>query len=241
MSKSQLIVTDLGGVHNADLEATRARLIKGGSWKRQRIVMILPAADMVPAKCVLSWLNLAYPPNNGVCRILALGQEVGEAYSNAIENVLAHPDLSQWEFVLCIEQDNAPPGDGVIRLVDRMEEHPELAAIGGLYFTKGEGGVAQVWGDPRDPCLNFRPQPPVSNELLECVGTGMGFTLFRMSMFKDKRFPRPLFRTKRGLNGEGIGTQDLTFWTEARKLGYRCAVDCACRVGHYDQSQDMMW
>ena len=85
------LVTDLSGLHNQDLEKTRTRILKGGSWKKQRVVVILPAADLVPAKCALSWWNLAFPPNNGVVKWLAQGMEVGDAYSTAIEQILAHP------------------------------------------------------------------------------------------------------------------------------------------------------
>jgi hypothetical protein len=241
--KSELVIQDFKGVHNSDA-TVGARLMKGGSWKKQRIVVIIPAADIIPAKVVLSWLNLAYPPNNGVCRILALGDEVGVAYSQAIESVLAHPDLQNWEYILTIEHDNAPPSDGVVQLIADMEQHPEYACIGGLYFTKGPGGVAQIWGDPKDPVLNYRPQIPQSEGLQECCGTGMGFNLWRMKMFKDERIKRPWFRTICGK--EGVGTQDLSFWSEARKYGYRCAIDCNVKVGHYDLKgdfgpPDMMW
>ena len=246
--KPQLVITDMSGQHAANLEETSARLHRGSSWKKQRIIVILPAADVVPAKCVLSWWNLAFPPNNGVIKIVALGQEVGDAYSSAIEQVLSNKDLAQWEYVLTVEHDNAPPADGVVKLVDRMEEHPEYACISGLYFTKGPGGVAQIWGDVSDPVLNYRPQPPrTDGALQECYGTGMGFALWRLSMFKDERIARPWFRTKRGVNGEGVGTQDLVFWSEARKYGYRCAVDTSVRVGHYDLrgefggTEDTMW
>lgn len=235
MSKPALTIMDVGGQHNADVHKSRARLMKGGSWKRQRIVVILPAADLIPAKVALSHWNLAFPPNNGVVRILAQGMEVGEAYSSAIEQILAHPDLSQWEYVLTLEHDNMPPGDGVIRLVERMENHPELSCIGGAYYTKGPEGVFQCWGDPKDPILNFRPQLPDPNGgLVECCGTGMGFNLFRLSMFKDERLKRPWFRTLKGKDGEGLATQDLVFWGDARKYGYRCAIDCSVKTGHYD-------
>lgn len=232
--KSELIIQDFGGIHNKDLKGSAARLMKGGSWKNQRIVVIIPAAASIPAKVALSHWNLAFPPNNGVVRILALGMEVGDAYSSAIEQVLAHPELSKWEFVLTIEHDNAPPPDGVVRLVQRLEGNPHLACVGGLYFTKGEGGCAQIWGDPNDPITNFRPQVPIPGALQECVGTGMGFNLFRLSMFRNPEIPRPLFKTKNGTGGEGVGTQDLTFWSNARKLGYRCAIDNTVAVGHYD-------
>lgn len=235
----QLVVQDMSGVHNKDLPGTHKKLAKTGQWKKQRVVVILPAADTIPAKVALSHWNLIFPPNNGVCRILAQGMEVGEAYSQAIESILAHPDLSQWEYILTLEHDNAPPPDGVLKLIEQMESHKEYACIGGLYFTKGQGGCAQIWGDPKDPVLNFRPQLPRDNELIECCGTGMGFNLWRIPLFKDKRLRKPWFKTLAGK--EGVGTQDLYAWGDFRKYGYRCAIDCSVKVGHYDLASDMMW
>jgi hypothetical protein len=233
-----LIIQDFAGVHNADLDKTSARLIQGGSWKRQRIVVILPADKLMSTRVALSHWNLGFPPNNGVVRILAEGMEVGDAYSTAVQGVLDHPDLKQWEYILTIEMDNAPPSDGVIKLVAQMEAHPELSCIGGLYFTKGHGGVAQIWGDPKDPVVNFRPQLPDPNGgLVETVGTGMGFNLWRLRMFTDPKLPRPWFRTLSGK--DGFATQDLAFWSEARKHGYRCAIDCSVKVGHWDG--EVMW
>lgn len=233
------IVTMDYGQHNGQLEQSAARILKGGSWKKQRIVSLIPAGGSIPAKVYLYHVNLIYPPNQGVFRMLCQGMEVGDAYSQALEQILAHPDLSQWEYVLTMEHDNCPPPDGVIKLIERMEEHPEFACIGGLYWTKGEGGVPQIWGDPRDPVLNFRPQPPVSGQLVECCGTGMGFNLWRMGMFRDTRLRRPWFKTLAGK--EGVGTQDLYAWADFRKYGYRCAIDCGVLVGHYDSNSDQMW
>jgi hypothetical protein len=237
--KPELIIQDFGGKHNFAEGETRARLLKGASWKKQRIVLILPADSLIPAKVALSHWNLIFPPNQGVIRILAQGMEVGDAYSTAIEQVLAHPELSKWEYILTLEHDNMPPQDGVLKLIEQMEIHPEYSCIGGLYFTKGEGGVAQIWGDPRDPVLNFRPQIPIPGQLLECCGTGMGFNLFRLGLFRDEKLRKPWFKTL--ASREGVGTQDLYFWGDARKYGYRCAIDCSITVGHYDYVNDMVW
>lgn len=234
----QIVSLDYGQ-HNGRLEQSAARILKGGSWKKQRIISLIPAGPSIHPKVYLYHVNLIYPPNQGVFRMLCLGMEVGDAYSQAIEQILAHPDLSQWEYVLTLEHDNAPPPDGVLKLLEQMEAHPELSCIGGLYWTKGEGGVPQIWGDPKDPILNFRPQAPVSGQLVECCGTGMGFNLWRLEMFKDKRIERPLFRTLAGTGG--VGTQDLEFWGKARRLGYRCAIDCGVLVGHHDAATDTMW
>lgn len=232
--KPQLTIQDFGGAHNGRAEQTRARLIKGASWKKQRVIIILPAGETIPAKVALSYWNLAFAPNNGVMRMLAQGMEVGEAYSTAIEQVIAHEQMRDWEYILTIEHDNLPPPDGLLKLLERMEAHPELAAIGGLYFTKGYAGVAQIWGDITDPVVNFRPVPPdLKGALVECHGTGMGFTLYRLAMFRDERLRRPWFVTQRE---GGVSTQDLYFWGDARKYGYRCAIDCSVKVGHYDMT-----
>jgi hypothetical protein len=170
------------GKHNEDIEGSFHRIMKGASWKKQRIVVILPAAKDIPTKVALSHWSLLFPPNQPVFRIAALGKEVGEAYSDTIKGILAHPELSEWEYILTIEHDNVPPADGLLKLVRQMDAHPEFSCIGGLYWTKGVAGQPQIWGDPSDPVLNFRPQPPKLGELAECCGTGMGFNLCRMSV-----------------------------------------------------------
>jgi hypothetical protein len=236
---SGIVVQDFGGKLSGDMASTRARLLRGASWKKQRTVVVIPAADMIPARVALSHWNLIFPPNNPVVRILALGLEVGEAYSSAIEQVISTPDLGSWEYVLTCEHDNLPPQDGLLQLLESMDAHREFAAIGGLYFTKGEAGVAQIWGDPADPVLNFRPQVPQPNTLQECCGTGMGFTLFRLKMFHDPKLRRPWFKTLAGK--EGVGTQDLYAWADFRKHGYRCAIDTRVRVGHFDSQSEICW
>lgn len=227
------------GRHNADLAKSTSRIQRGATWKKQRVIMLVPAAAMIPARVYLSHCCLVFPPNQSSHRMLCLGDEVGIAYSDAIKNILDHPDLSTWEYILTVEHDNLPPNDGLIKLIERMEAHPEFACISGLYWTKGEAGVPQIWGDAKDPLVNFRPQPPVAGELVECCGTGMGFALWRMSMFKDERIERPWFKTV--ADKTGVGTQDLHFWSKARRHGYRCAVDCGVLVGHLDIASDVVW
>lgn len=235
MGDSKIIMQDVGGIHNKDPAGARARIIKGGSWKQQRIVVVLPSASLIPAKVALSHWNLGFPPNNGVVRLLAQGLEVGDAYSTAIKAIIEHPELSKWEYLLTIEADNMPPFDGVLKLLERMEANPEFDCIGGLYFTKGPGGQPQIWGDIKDPIPNYRPQPPrLDGGLIECWGTGMGFNLWRLKMFKDPKLRQPWFVTLKGQAGQGMATQDLYFWADARKYGHRCAIDCSVRVGHYD-------
>ena len=78
---TELVVQDFAGFHNGQFEEGRSRIIESGSWKRQRTIIIVPSAEMIPAKVALSLWNLSFPPNNPTMKILAIGTEVGEAYS----------------------------------------------------------------------------------------------------------------------------------------------------------------
>ncbi len=229
--KPQILAPDYGK-HNEMLEESIKRIEYQGSYKDLSTIVLVPGFGTMPTKCVASWMNMFSPPNGKLYRMWAIGMEVGEAFSQSIEAILSHPDLSKFKYLLTLEHDNTPPPDGLVKLLARMEAHPEFACIGGLYWTKGDGGVPQIWGDPNDPIINFRPQRPVPGQLVECCGTGMGFNLWRLDMFKDDRLRRPWFKTQ--ADAGGVGTQDLYFWGDARKYGYRCAIDCDVLVGHYD-------
>lgn len=234
--KPQIVVMgDISGINQSNVD----NYLKSGNWKHQRIAVVIPAGKSIPTKVALSHWNLVFPPNNLVMRLAAIGMEVGVAYSNTFKFILNHPELGKWEYILTLEHDNMPPVDGVLNLLRAADEHPEYTAVSGLYWTKGEGGVPQIWGSVSDYVMNFRPQPPLENQLQECCGIGMGFALWRIEKMKDKRLPDPLFQTK--ADATGMGTQDLMFWQEARKYGHRCAVDTRVRVGHYDSERDLVW
>ncbi len=222
------------GIHNADLSKTVSRLKKEASYKDLSTIIIVPSFGLIPFRIAMSWLGMMTPPNQRIARLGAEGMEVGEAYSTCIANILVNPDMAKYKYILTMEHDNYVPCDGLINILKRMDANPEFACISGLYFTKGHGGVAQIWGDVKDPILNFRPQPPDPNGgLVECNGTGMGFAVWRLDMFKDEKLRKPWFKTTSSAT-EGTNTQDLYFWGDARRNGYRCAVDCSVTVGHYD-------
>jgi hypothetical protein len=156
--------------------------------------------------------------------------------------VLENADLSAFKFILTLEEDNAPPADGLIKLYESIDTYD---AVGGLYWTKGESGQPMCYGDPTVMPLNFIPQIPQPDTVTPCNGLGMGFTLFRTEMFKDKRFDYGnWFKTKQEVvpgKGTYVMTQDLWFFQKARELGYKFACDSRVKVGHYDAAAQLMW
>jgi hypothetical protein len=168
--------------------------------------------------------------------------EVGDAYSSAVEMILAHPELSTWKYLLTLEDDNLPPADGLLKLYESIEAGP-YAAVGGLYWTKGPSGQPMIYGDPAVMPRNFIPQVPVPDTVQPCNGLGMGFTLFRLSIFKDPKFTKPWFKTAQevGPGGAKSFTQDLWAFNNMAALGYKVASDNRVLVGHYDASEDQVW
>lgn len=232
------IITLNSGYQNSDLAAASARITESGQWKKQRIVYIIPAGDKIMAEVYLSHRNLIFPPNQAMVPMLIKGAEVGAAFQAAIDMVLQNPGLRDFEYILTIEHDNiCAQGNEVLRLLAAMEKNPQYSAISGLYWTKGEGGVPQIWGDITDPVVNYRPQAPEPGRVIECYGIGMGFALYRTEMFRQleaKKVEKPWFKTLgKDPDDKGVGTQDLYFWGQVgRPNGFRCAVDCNTTIGH---------
>jgi hypothetical protein len=227
------------GRNNSNLEGTRDRLIRGQSYKDLSTIFVMPTRGVIPAKVVQSLLSLATPMNQKFLRIFVEKAEVGDAYNQAIEMILANEELSKWRYVLTVEEDNIIPPDGLLKLYESMNRYD---AVSGLYFVKGECGAAMIYGSVHDMPMNFIPQLPVPDQVVECNGIGMGFALFKLDMFK--KMPKPWFKTLQEYQpGQGMraATQDLYFCQNAKREGYRFAVDCRVRVGHFQYETDTIW
>lgn len=238
MAKPEFIVQDNIGYHNSTDH--NARLSKAKSYKDLSTICIIPTRGQVPAKVVQSWMGMMTPMNQKFTRIFASGLEVGEAYSQTIQMILDHPELSKWKYILTLEEDNMPPSDGLLMLYESMDK---FDVVGGLYWTKGEMGQPMIYGNPNEMPKNFIPQMPIPGTVQHCNGLGMGFNLWKVDMFKDERLRRPWFKTLQQVDegGAKMYTQDLYFFEDAAKYGYRFACDTRIKVGHYDYQNDMIW
>ena len=239
--KPQIIIQESqAGFHNLNPH-TNDRLIQGNTYKDLSTICIVPTRGMISAKVVQNWMGLMAPMNQKFIRLFIIGMEVGEAYNSAIETILANEELSKWKYVLTLEEDNMPPPDGLIKLYESMDK---FDVVGGLYWTKGEGGQPMIYGDPKIMPKNFIPQIPQFDCLQEANGLGMGFNLFKLDIFKDPKLPKPWFKTSQEYVpnvGVKCYTQDLYFYENAGRCGYRFACDTRIKVGHYDVNEDKVW
>lgn len=223
----QIIIPEVGH-HNKESKAF--------AYKDLSTVCIVPAIGNIQPKVVQAFRGIMSPMNQKFVMIMAEGMEVGAAYSLTLDQIFQHPELSKWKYLLTMETDNMPPADGLLKLLENMETYD---AVGGLYFTKGHGGQPMCYGPPNVFPVTFAPFLPNPNTVQPCRGLGMGFTLFSMKMLRDKNLPRPLFETMQRKNRDGNMegfTQDLKFFDNAGKLGYKFACDARVLVGHVDEN-----
>lgn len=245
MSEPKIIVPDISGYHNKDLDRTINRLKKAGTYKDQSTILLCPTRGVIPATVVQSWMGIIRPMNQPVVGpIFIQGMEVGEAYEQAIN--LMFSNFPTFKYLLTLEEDNTPPPDGLLKLLESIEgevDGEKYDIMAGLYYTKGEGGMPMIYGDPNQP-TTYNPQIPITDAIQPCNATGMGFTLFRMEMFKDERWKRPFFKTLQRYEpngGSAVQTQDIYMMSQAKSLGYKIASDNRVRVGHYEINSGITW
>jgi hypothetical protein len=229
------------GFHNQDLDSSRKRLIKSKAYADLSTIIICPTRGVIPARVTSSMISLGKPMNQKVIGPIFIEKmEVGEAYEHAISLILNNPDLSKFKYILTIEEDNLPPADGLIKLLETISQG-DYDGVGGLYWTKGEGGMPMIYGNPKEFPLSFKPILPIPDSIQACNGIAMGFSIFKMEMFTSGKIERPFFKTCNDYAAGKIYTQDLYFCEKALKAGYRFAVDTRVKVGHFDYENDIVW
>lgn len=234
---STLVVIPMRGLERH----TEDDLCMGGDHRSCKI----PAAR---TEVIQSWRNLIAPMNQKRAMFDCVGHEVGHAYNDLIKNILADPNLSKWRYILTLEDDNLPPPDAHIRLLESIEE-TKADAVSGIYFTKGDIAMPQAYGDPRrfaeTGVLDFAPIDVTGflqrGSVVEVNGIAMGCALWRMDLFRQ--IEPPWFVTVSDIVDGGCKsyTQDLNFCEKARRAGKHFFVDFRVRVGHLDVNTGVIY
>jgi hypothetical protein len=225
----------------AGLGFERITHLPGSTYRDSSTIVVVPTRGKIDHRVVQSWQGLIAPMNQKRAFLYAVGDEVGHAYNAMIKNVLDNPDLSTWKYILTLEDDNLPPPDAHIRLLESIAAGG-YDAVSGLYFTKGEGlNMPMAYGDPASPSFDFRPRDVREalkhGTLMPVNGIAMGCALWKVDLFRE--VPAPWFVTVADVvdGGAQCFTQDLHFCQRAvRNHGKRFAVDMRVKVGHLDTS-----
>jgi hypothetical protein len=230
-------------LQSAGLGFERVEVLPGSTYQDNSTIVIIPTKGMIHFKMVHALQSMLGPMNQKRAILFAAGDEVGKAYDSLIKTILAEPQFSKWKYVLTLEDDNLPPADAHIRLLESIEWGPKFDAVSGLYFTKGDFNMPMAYGDPEEyrqtGILDFKPRDIRDamklGNLMEVNGIAMGCALWRLDLFRQ--IPPPWFVTVSDLvpeKGLMMMTQDLYFCKHAKEAGKRFAVDMRVHVGHLD-------
>lgn len=226
-------------------------VMEGSTFEDSRTLVVVPTRGQIPHQVAHRWMNLIGPMNQARGWLFAAGHEVGRAYDAMIGQILADPNLRGFRYLLTLEDDNLPPPDAHVRLLEAINFGPGFDAVSGIYFTKGEITMPMAYGDPqkfRDTgVLSFEPldvrRAIACGRMVEVNGIAMGCALWRLELFRQ--IAPPWFVTVADVVPEKGGvmamTQDLYFCRRAREAGKRFAVDCRVRVGHLDVNTGVVY
>lgn len=221
----------------------RVKVLSGSTYKDSSTILIMPTRDpKIHYEVWTRWQALIGPMNQKRHAMICVGDEVGIAYNKMIADILMHPDLSKWKYVMTVEGDNLLPPDAHIRMLETIDKYG-FDGVSGLYFTKGDINMPMAYGNAerfrRTGELEFTPldirDALAAGDVVEVNGIAMGCSLYRMDLFRQ--IPPPWFVTVADVveGGGALGfTQDLYFCKNAKAAGKRFAVDMRVRVGHMD-------
>lgn len=237
--KPQIIIENFKGWNEGQSQEEK---VKRNSFKDLSTILIIPCYSKgVHPKVVQNWMNIMQPMNQRFLKIFVTDMEVGAAYTQTIEQILNDPNLSKFKYIATLEHDNIVSPDWLLQIYPDMDK---FDVIGGIYYTKGPGGAPMCYGNPNVMPYNFIPFEPEPNSVTKCNGLGMGANVFKLDIFKNPKLPKPFFETVQKYT-PGVGaqayTQDLKFYENAGKLGYKFGCTTKTQVGHMDLESGIIW
>jgi hypothetical protein len=196
---------------------------------------------------VEGWKRMIKPMNVPIYDMVISGHEVGEAYNEAITQLLTNDGLKGYNYVLFCEDDILIPfmPDSFGPMIELYKHLDKYDVASGLYWTKGEPSLPLIYGDgdinhpvPFRINTNWKP-----GDVVEVNGCGMGFALMKRSIFEDPKLEKPFFKSVNEIEGNFVKgyTQDLFFYEKIKKLGYKICVDTGIRLGHLDVATDTVY
>lgn len=230
--------------------------VKLNSYQDKSIVCVIPTRGMVDIRVIDSWFKLITPVNHKFTKLFMTGGNIDDAYNTAITGIIHHPELSKYRFILTMEDDNLPPPDGILKLVDTFL-HQELEddkywALSGLYWTKPSRDTIEhapiAFGCPDLGEWNmFTPPLEEDGSVTQCCLIPQGFTLYDMDIFK-KHLTYPWFKTIEKYDStlpeldQTVGsTQDDYFFKNMWAKGLKVGVRADIKVGHLDSNTNQIW
>lgn len=226
-------------------------LVRGNSYVNKSTAIFTPTRSAIRAEVVNSWMNLMYPINHKVNRLMISGDNVETAYNTGFITMLNHQAYNNCPYMLLLEDDNVLPPDALLRLLETIEgevDGNKYDIVGGLYWSHDVEGIPYCMGNDSLAGFNSVPIVPLPDkEIVPCQVVGLGCCLVRMSFVREK-MQYPYFQEiaeydtkKEFFDRREYISQDGTFFKKVHALGGKVACDTRVKVGHIDRETGFIW
>lgn len=210
-----------------DLEAIR---------NKAGIVLGLPMGrQVVRREWAIAMQAISWPVNMSVMQSVVADSPVDKARELICEQAL----IVGAPYVWFVDDDTVPPSNALRMLLFTLEQHPEAAAIGGIYCIRDE---------PPSPLVLKEGGSGINwdwkvGEVFETWGIGAGCLLIRTEALK--KLPKPWFKFIDVALGEDgfqgpvpvnrfyVG-EDVYFCNKLQKAGYKILAHGGVLCDHYD-------
>lgn len=194
--------------------------------KEKKILIAVPCMDMVSARfaqCLTTMRKV------GKCTVSFL---IGSLVYDSRNKLAALALDMEADYILWLDSDMVFDADTLERMMDVLDEHPEIDVLSGLYFRRGHPFTPVLFSklEPKeDGTLEHEGVEAVPDELFEVAGCGFGCVLMRTDMLLDiaAKEGGGVWFTPLATAGE-----DTAFCIRARENGYKIFCDPSITLGH---------
>lgn len=191
----------------------------------------------VPLQWALNFKSMNPPINYNCDFNIVMGREIGWA-----RNALAKAAVERGcKYIFFLGDDVVAPPHALRQLIYRMENHPNVDVVGGVYCAKAEPAAPLVFnGNGAGSYWDWK-----IGEFFSCTGLGMDCTLIRTSVFA--KLAEPWFLTvdndsfADGKPAAESWTEDLYFCKKVTDAGGQIFCDAAIICEHHDVYAKKAW
>lgn len=192
----------------------------------KKILIAVPCMDMVSARFAQSLTTLK---KVGQCTVSFL---MGSLVYDARNKLAGYAIDMEADYVLWLDSDMVFQPDTLERMINVLDEHPEVDILSGLYFRRGKPFTPVLYKKLElnaEGKTEWEDYVDIPDGLFEIAGCGFGCVLMRADCLFD-------IAAK-----EGSGSwftpyldagEDCAFCIRARKNGYRIFCDSDIDLGH---------
>jgi 2-polyprenyl-3-methyl-5-hydroxy-6-metoxy-1,4-benzoquinol methylase len=192
-----------------------------------KLAICIPLYGSIPANFFINFMNRIHELyTNGRNYEVRIHMKQGQPV-DLVRNELVNMALQyNCDYIMFIDSDMILPPKAIDNLIDM---NVDIAS--GLYFSKGKPflPVARIYQDDK----HFYLEDFEFDRILEVDGVGLGCCLIKSEIFKKIKYPWFKFNWSEWKGQIGQLAEDLYFFDEAKKLGYKVYLNTGITCNHF--------